>query len=100
MIVFRAGELLLELRDSVLIDFDGGVGPIGLRVQFFALGRWRSRMLGGLTHLVTEGDIYGVVSQFERLPRISLLFPVGGEGRHGAGSGQRLFIDDRRPACP
>ena len=53
-------------------------------------------MLRGLAHLVAEGNVYGVVRQFERLPRISLLVPARGQGRHGAGSRQGLLIDDRR----
>ena len=96
--ILGGGELLLELVDPLLIGFDRGIGSVGLGIQFLALGRRRSRMLGGLAHLVAECDVDRVIGQFERLPRITLLFPIGSQGRHGAGSRQRLLIHDRRPA--
>ena len=97
-LVLGARELLLQLIDPLLVGSDGCIGFVGLGIQFLALGRCRSRMLGGLAHLVAERDVYRMVGQFERLPGIALLFPVGREGRHGAGRRQRLLVHDRRPA--
>ncbi len=97
-IIFRAGELLLQLVNSVVIGSYRCVGLISVSIEFLAFGRWRSGMLGGLAHLVTESDIYGMIGQLQCLARISLFFPVGREGHHCAGSQQRLLIHDRRSA--
>src|SRR4029077_16907583 len=99
VIVFRTGELLLELVDSILVGLYRRFALIGLGIEFLALGRRRSRMFGGLAHLVTESDVHRMVGQFECLAGKSLLIPVVGQGSHRAGRLQRLLIYDWKPAA-